>query len=440
MAQPTLLLDLAETISRAALAITRSQLAASSPSAPSTQNGANGVNGKGDIVSNGVKPAHASGPPSQEVLEATTQLIQASTELQTLVMGPDVYLKSLSYGYHDITALAVVVEFDLANHVPLDSDISIKDLAAASQAPFSRLERVLRLLFVRKIFYEPRPGFVAHTAVSKRMATDPDLTAFLGHCTHEAFPAASRLVESLRKYPDSERPSEAGFNIAFDTKDPLFSFLVQNPDRFDRFNRGMAGLSKHGGRSLQTVIDIYPWEDLGSAVCIDLGGGNGHVSVALAQQYPKLNFIVQDLEVAVNAGKKTLPEDLAERVKFEAHDMFQDQTQKDIDVFYLRHILHDWPDDYAVDIIKRIVPALKQGSKILVSDSVIPPPEHLHGFHEKFVRYLDMQMMVLHNARERTEEDFATIFARADPRLELKKVWKTGHDAGAGTLIEVVLV
>jgi hypothetical protein len=421
MAQPTILLDLAETVSRAALAITRSQLA---PPAKDAVNGS----------SNG-KP-HST---TKEVVEATTQLIQASTDLQILAMGPDNYLKSLSHGYHDITALAVVVEFDLANHVPRDSEISIKDLAAVSGAPYSRLERVLRLLFVRKIFFEPKPGYVAHTVVSERMATSPELTAFLGHCTHEAFPAASRLVDSLRKYPDSEEPSQTGFNIAFGTADPLFNFLVKNPDRFDRFNRGMAGLSKHGGRSLQTVLDIYPWDTLGNAVCVDLGGGNGHVSVALAQQYPHLSFIVQDLEVAVNAGRESLPASLEERVQFEAHDMFNDQTRQDVDVFYLRHILHDWPDHYAVEIIKKLVPALKKGSKVLVSDSVIPPPQHLHGLHEKFVRYLDMQMMVLHNARERTEGDFALIFARADPRLKLRKVWKTGHDAGAGTMIEAVL-
>lgn len=429
MAQPTILLDLAETVSRAALAITRSQLASSST---------NGVNG----TTNG---KHDPAAPSHDVLEATTQLIQASTDLQIRVMGPDNYLKSLSYGYHDITALAVVVEYELAKHVPLGSEISIQELSSVSGAPASRLERVLRLLYVRKIFHEPKPGFVAHTEASARMSTNPELTAFLGHCTHEAFPAASRLVDSMRRFPDSEGPSQAGFNVAFGTEDPLFDFLAKNPDRFDRFNRGMAGLSKHGGRSLQTVIDIYPWADLGSALCVDVGGGNGHVSVALAERFPKLSFVVQDLDVAVSAGRESLPASLKDRVQFEAHDMFQSQQEavaargRDVDVFYLRHILHDWPDDYAVKIIKALVPAMNKDTKVLVSDSVIPPPEHLHGLHERFVRYLDMQMMVLHNARERTEDDFAAIFARADPRLKIRKVWKTGHDAGAGTLIEVVL-
>lgn len=46
-------------------------------------------------------------------------------------------------------------------------------------------------------------------------------------------------------------------------------------------------------------------------------------------------------------------------------------------------------------------------------------------------------MMVLHNARERTEEDFAQILARADQRLKLRKVWRRGPDTAASTIIDL---
>lgn len=53
-------------------------------------------------------------------------------------------------------------------------------------------------------------------------------------------------------------------------------------------------------------------------------------------------------------------------------------------------------------------------------------------------RYLDMQMMVLHNARERTVEDFEQLFVQADSRFKVEKVWTKGSDVLADTLIEVV--
>jgi 6-hydroxytryprostatin B O-methyltransferase len=108
--------------------------------------------------------------------------------------------------YHDITALAVVIEFNLAQHVPLDSEISFKELSLVSGAPLGRLERILRLLFVRRIFHEPRPGYIAHTTASERLVTNPELTAFLGHCTHEAFPAASTRIPKSPARLDSMSP------------------------------------------------------------------------------------------------------------------------------------------------------------------------------------------------------------------------------------------
>lgn len=137
---------------------------------------------------------------------------------------------------------------------------------------------MLRLLFVRRIFYEARPGYVAHTRVSERLVINPDLTAFLGHCTHEAFPAASRLVDSLRQFPSSEEPNQAGFNIAFNTTDPLFTFLSKHPDRFERFNQGMAGLSRSGGRSAQQVVAGFPWDSLGKATVVDVSIRNRNMS------------------------------------------------------------------------------------------------------------------------------------------------------------------
>ena len=146
--------------------------------------------------------------------------------------------------------------------------------------------------------------------------------------------------------------------------------------------------------------------------------------------------MVQDLPDAVAGGAESLPAPLATRIQFQAHDMFSTNPVSGADVYYLRHILHDWPDSHAVLILQALVPALKHGSRILVSDSVIPSPGVLNKQDEKFVRYLDMQMMVLHNARERSEEDFKHLFEQADPRLRFQRVWRKGESFAASTILE----
>jgi hypothetical protein len=90
------------------------------------------------------------------------------------------------------------------------------------------------------------------------------------HCTHEAFPAAARLVDAFRAHPQDEEPNETGFNVAFGTTDPLFSWLVANPDRFANFNDAMEGISQGGGRSADQVVGGYRWADLGKATIVDV--------------------------------------------------------------------------------------------------------------------------------------------------------------------------
>ena len=88
----TPLLDLAQTISNAALSITRSQLLEHeeipSFNVQATTNGINGTTKK-------ISVAKAS--PTKELLDAKAELVQAASDLSTLILGPAVYLKSLAY-------------------------------------------------------------------------------------------------------------------------------------------------------------------------------------------------------------------------------------------------------------------------------------------------------------------------------------------------------
>lgn len=164
------------------------------------------------------------------------------------------------------------MEFKVAQNVPTkpESSIAILDLAQKVGILPNRLERILRLLFLKRIFHEPTPGNVAHTPTSLILSSNPELTAFIRHCTHEAFPSASRLIDALRLYPDTEKPNQAAFNVAFATEDPLFNWFVKRPDRFENFNEGMKGISQGGGRSGDQVVGGYDWASLGKVTVVDV--------------------------------------------------------------------------------------------------------------------------------------------------------------------------
>lgn len=242
------------------------------------------------------------GPPPKSVVEATFNLLQAASDIAILAAGPANYLKTFAYSvsyspypllfqpsskgrcnpgkylisfdpqYHEITALSVVLEFNIAHHVPTEpgSSIPILELSKKVNILPSRLERIIRLLFLKRVFHSPSPGEIAHTPTSTLLASNHELAAFLSHCTHEAFPAASRLKDALRMYPENEKPNQAAFNVAFQTEDPLFDWLVKRPERFENFNEGMKGISQGGGRSGDQVVGGYDWNSLGHAQVVDV--------------------------------------------------------------------------------------------------------------------------------------------------------------------------
>jgi trans-aconitate methyltransferase len=135
------------------------------------------------------------------------------------------------------------------------------------------------------------------------------------------------------------------------------------------------------GYSLSHLTDGYPWDSIPGTV-VDLGGSHGDAAFALARKYPDLRLIVQELPQVVGNAKV----DKSFNVEFMAHDFFEEQPVKDADVYFFRWTLHNWPDKYCIKILRALVPALKNGARILVMDFVMPPPGVLPNNMERKLR------------------------------------------------------
>ena len=117
-------------------------------------------------------------------------------------------------------------------------------------------------------------------------------------------------------------------------------------------------------------------------------------------------------------------------------------------VYYFRWIVHNYSNPYAVKLLRNLVPALKPGARVIINEHCLEQPGADDPWDEKLMRSMDMVMMALLNAQERREDEFAALFAEADPRFAFKgakridgcrmsiveAVWAPeGHDA-AGNL------
>ena len=121
-----------------------------------------------------------------------------------------------------------------------------------------------------------------------------------------------------------------------------------------------------------------------------MGGSSGHTCAALAQVCPQAKFVIEDLNPdALLQGRQLLSADpdAFRRTSFVIHDFFTPQSVQG-DVYIFRHIFHDWSDEDTVKIINNLLPALKPGSRVLVSEGIIPdPPAHRAGcLDERLIR------------------------------------------------------
>lgn len=182
----------------------------------------------------------------------------------------------------------------------------------------------------------------------------------------------------------SEEPNKSGYALANNTSLNMFEFLSQNPDRAKRFAGAMSSTSPG---SLKALASYFDWADLpdGSTI-VDVGGAQGHVSLHLAREFPSLSFVVQDIPEVVEGVESKIPEDLTGRVSFVGHDMFTEQSTKGAEVYLLRYVLHDWPDKYCIRVLRNLIPALRNGAKVVIQEHLLPEPGTLSLLQEMQVR------------------------------------------------------
>ncbi|KAI1208033.1 S-adenosyl-L-methionine-dependent methyltransferase [Annulohypoxylon truncatum] len=362
-------------------------------------------------------PLHGAVPKDEPEIQALRQSVLADTaELRDLMLGPRDYL--LSFVHNSLLPQQAVTRFGLARNLPVGSETSFAEMAKSSGLSESNVRKLVRCAVAQRIFEEPRPGVVAHSAASRLLAEDPGVHDFVATCSDELWQAAAQTCNAMAKYPGSEEPTETGFSLANNTDKPMYEFLSDYPERSSRFANMMRSFTEGRPFDLKYVTDFYPWEEHSRGTVVDVGGSQGFVCVALARKFSSMSFVVQDLEPVITEAKENVPPDVASRVSFMTYDFFTPQPVSGADVYFFRWIFHNWSDKYSIKILRNLIPALKPGAKIVVSDAVLPGPGEMPKGMEVRMRSFDLVMTSIQNAKERELSDWAELFQNADERFE----------------------
>ncbi|CAG8975447.1 hypothetical protein HYALB_00004761 [Hymenoscyphus albidus] len=353
----------------------------------------------------------------EEIKKARENVVRATKELGDLVTGPKESIRWMAWNVSSIDqAMGFVTFTDLPSTkaFPIHETATYAEIAEKVGLDEVNVRRFMRHAMTNRIFREVNPDVVAHTAASRVLAEDDAMGDWVGFTTDDIFPAASKVISALTEHPSASEPTQAGFQAANGTTniEPMFVTFGKDPLRAKRMGGAMTSLTGGEGYEISYLLKNYNWASLNEhhATIVDLGGSHGFVCRALAEHYPNLKFIVQDLQKTIDSAPK-LKEPLASRIKYQSHDFFTTQPVKDADVYFFRWIFHNHSDKYAAKILKSLIPAMKKGAKVLINDHCLRDGFGKETFwDEKIIRTMDLVMLTLLNATERSEGQYEKLF------------------------------
>lgn len=392
---------------------------------------------------NATTPAASSGLAPKATYAHTQNVLGAAGMLSEIVQDPGTRCLQMCGSFFEARAFHIAVKVgipDLLAAAPAGR-LTAAELAKATNIEPRKLARVLRLLATNHMLAEVAPDTYANNRISAHLVGNTGLSAYIHHYGEEPYHAAGALMDKIDTAQGASYDIlDAPFSDVYGRK-PRWEWL-EEPDektggprpQLARFGLAMLGA---GDVEVPGVIADYDWAGLGQdALVVDVGGGVGQMSLALARHFPNLRFVVQDRPPVVEQGRTIWAEQgppgvlTSGRARLDPHDFFTPQPVKGAAVYLLRHVLHDWADAESIEILRKLKPALTPDSRVLLAeqlmvcasgdDRVQRAPEPLPanwGAPSRFNHQRDINMMALINGIERSPTEFEALVRKAGLRV-----------------------
>jgi len=316
-------------------------------------------------------------------------------------------LNQAALGYVVSAALNVALELGIADLLA-DGPRSTVDLAKDAGVREDGLYRVLRALASAGIFEEQGRRMFALNTPASMLRKGPASLHDLGLWMTDPF--------HFRVYAETLHSVQTGRPAAEKvTGMPVFEYFAREPKLSSVFNNAMTSWS---GPTVAAALKAYDFS--GIEMLVDVAGGHGYVLTSILRQYPAMRGVLFDLEhVIEGAGPLLEASGVADRVVTATGDFF-DAVTPGADAYIMKNIIHDWNDDRALPILTNIWNAFegRRDGRVILLEAVIPP-----GNQPDFGKLIDLEMLLIPGGRERTAEEFASLFESAG--FELARIVPT---------------
>jgi hypothetical protein len=278
---------------------------------------------------------------------------------------------------------------------------SVSEVAGASGTHGDSLERLLNALAAVGVFRRDEDGRFWPTGASDLLRSDHPrsqrgwLDVALGGAHFEAWGAIEESMKTGR--------------TAFEARHGAswVDYYRAHPEAGREFAEAMSGTTR---AFEDAILAARPFPAFG--VAIDVGGSHGSLLRRLLEGNADSKGVVFDLPEVIDSWRAQDPDDLGGRLTAAGGDFFR-AVPTGGDLYLLKFILHDWDDEHAETILRRVREAAGPGTWLAVVDAVLPelPSEHPGWL-------MDLNMLALTGGRERTAQAFADLLEPAGWRFE----------------------
>lgn len=151
------------------------------------------------------------------------------------------------------------------------------------------------------------------------------------------------MSDALRVWSEPPRPGarQIPLNLVLENDESYFENALATGGSMKLFCEAMECLKGGGAQDPSLIVNSFDWGALGEGRVVDLGGGNGHISIAVAKAFLHLRVVVEDLPSNVEPARATISSDLQSRVSFLEQDFFQPRLVTNAKAYFARMFFHD---------------------------------------------------------------------------------------------------
>ncbi|XP_023807195.1 acetylserotonin O-methyltransferase-like [Oryzias latipes] len=209
------------------------------------------------------------------------------------------------------------------------------------------------------------------------------------------YPLWSNMADAVR---EGRNQNQKTFGLP---PEDVFQAIYRSEEEMLKFMGLMNSSWVLDGHDVVTAFNLSGFQTI-----VDLGGCTGALAREMAQAYPSSSVTVFDLPQVVEAAQQHFSQE-NQAVAFHTGDFFSGEIPA-ADLYVLARILHDWPEEKCLKLLRKIYNACKPGGGVLLVEAMLF--ENRRG--PIMAQIFSLNMLVQAEGRERAPSEYSHMLSK----------------------------